>query len=360
MTHGWLLTDTNRRNRLQGTSGSAFSQRRETMSTFAEPLGEIKKPWQWIVIGVGILLIWSAMALPNLMRSKVAGSAEHMGHTEPAARFYEATPPKAKPVAAALDQDTMKVRTSGAPVAANIEAGRKIIRTSSMEMVVQRPAEVADKITVLADGLGGYLVSADGGGQDATAGTLTIRVPAAQFEEARAEIRKLGLRVESEKLDAQDVSRQYVDQDANIRNLRAEEAGYLAILKQANTVKDMLAVTQRLSEVRGQIEQQQAEFNALSRQIETVALTISLRAEAEAQVFGLNWRPGYQLKLALRDGLESLATYATAMTTIVFYLPAMLLWVGTIMIGTAGGWKTVLWVGRRWFGWSVNSAAVQG
>ena len=45
------------------------------------------------------------------------------------------------------------------------------------------------------------------------------------------------------------------------------------ILKQANSVKDMLAVTEHLSEVRGQIEQQQAEFNALSRQIETVALT---------------------------------------------------------------------------------------
>jgi Sec-independent protein translocase protein TatA len=326
------------------------------MSTFAEPLGEIKKPWQWIVIGVGILLIWSAVALPNLMRSKGAGSAEH---TEPAARFYEATPPKAKPVAAALDQDTMKVRTSAAPVAPDIAAGRKIIRTSSMEMVVQHPAEVADKITALAEGLGGYLVSADDGGHNASAGVLTIRVAAARFEEARAEIRKLGLRVESEKVDAQDVSRQYIDQDANIRNLRAEEAGYLAILKQAHTVKDMLAVTEPLSEVRGQIEQQQAEFNALSRQIETVALTISLRTEAEAQVMGLNWRPGYQLKLAFRDGLDSLATYATTMTTILFYFPALLLWVGTIGIGTAIGWKTVLWVGRRWFGWSANSAAVQ-
>ncbi len=93
---------------------------------------------------------------------------------------------------------------------------------------------------MLAEGLGGYLVSADGGGKNATAGMLTIRIPAARFEEARAEIRKLGLRIESEKVDAQDVTRQYVDQDANLRNLRAEEAEYLAILKQAHTVKDML------------------------------------------------------------------------------------------------------------------------
>ena len=155
------------------------------------------------------------------------------------------------------------------------------------------------------------------------------------------------------------MSRQYVDQDASLRNLRAEEAGYLAILKQANTVKDMLAVTERLSEVRGQIEQQQAEFNALTRQIETVALTISLRTEAEEKVFGLNWRPGSQLKLALRDGLESLATYATAMTTILFYLPAVMLWVGTMVMGTMLGWKILRWMGRRWFGWNVTPTATQ-
>lgn len=328
------------------------------MSTFAEPFGQIKKPWQWMVIGAGILLVWSAIALPNLLRSRTV--AEHASSMEPAAPAYTATP-QSLLVSAARQQDAMKVRavTAGAALAApDAAGGRKIVRTVSMEMVVQHPAEAADRITALAESLGGYLVSFDGSGQNAATGTLTIRVPAARFEEVRAEIRKLGLRVESEKIDAQDVSRQYVDQDANLRNLRAEEAGYLAIMKQAATVKDMLAVTERLSEVRGQIEQQQAEFNALSQQIETVALTISLRTEAEAQVFGLNWRPGYHLKLALRDGLDSLATYATAMTTILFYLPAVLLWVGTIALGTLVGWKTLRRVGRRWFGWGVTP--VQG
>jgi len=37
------------------------------------------------------------------------------------------------------------------------------------------------------------------------------------LEEALAEIRQLGLRVESEKIDAQDVTRRYVDQDASLR-----------------------------------------------------------------------------------------------------------------------------------------------
>ena len=64
--------------------------------------------------------------------------------------------------------------------------------------------------------------------------------------------------------------------------------------------------------VRGEVEQQQAEFEALSKQVETVAVTVSLHSEAEANLFGLNWRPLYELKLAAMQGLEGLADYATA------------------------------------------------
>jgi len=285
-------------------------------------------------------------------------AASETAHLQQVREFMEPTA-KAKPEMSAGATDALKAMPAPAQ-SPDAVTGRKIIRTSSLEMVVQHPAEMADRIAALIEDLGGYLVSADDGGQNATTAMLTIRVPAARFEQARAEIRKLGLRVESEKIDAQDVTRQYVDQDASLRNLRAVEAQYLAILKQASTVKDMLAVNEKLSETRGQIEQQQAEFNALSQQIETVALTISLRSEAEAQVFGLNWRPAYQLKLALRDGLQSLATYATAMMAILFYLPVMLLWVGTIIIAALGGWRLMRWVGRRWFGWNAHEAAVQG
>jgi len=328
------------------------------MSTLVESLGEIKKPWQWMAIGGAVLLIWSVLAFPNLHRDRVE-TALQAAHQEPVAQFYKAARPDVESFAATLPRDVARVGAAPASSAALAQVERKIIRTSSIGMIVQHPAEVADRITALAEGLGGYLVSADGGGQDATAGTLTIRVPAARFEEARAEIRKLGLRVESEKIDAQDVSRQYVDQDASLRNLRAEEAGYLAIMKQATTVKDMLAVTEQLSEVRGQIERQQAEFSALSRQIETVALSMSLRTEAEEKVLGLNWRPGYQMKLALRDGLESLATYAATMISILFYLPAVMLWVATILIGTILGWKMLRWAVRRWLGWNVRQTATQ-
>jgi len=158
---------------------------------------------------------------------------------------------------------------------------RKVVRTSYLELVVAKPEDAAQKIRGLASRCGGFLVTSEMRGDRHVSGaSLTIRVPAVRYEEVRAEIRKLARHVESEKIEAQDVTRQYVDQAANLRNLRAEESQYLAILKQAKTVKDTLDVSEKLSAVRGQIEQQQAEFATLSKQVETVALTLPLRGRA--------------------------------------------------------------------------------
>lgn len=237
---------------------------------------------------------------------------------------------------------------------------RKMVRTSSMDLVVEKPSEAAEKMRSLAESFGGFLVSSEVNGGEYAHGTLTIRVPLSRFEEARAGIRKLSLRVESEKIEANDVTRQYVDQDANLHNLRSEEARYLTILKQAHTVKDTLDVSEKLGATRGEIERQQAEFDSLSKQIATVAITVSLRAEAEAQVFGLQWRPLYQMKLALRDGLDALADYAGSMTSIVFYLPAVLLWVVTIVVGAVVGWRILRWVARVFFAWPRQPAVQKG
>jgi hypothetical protein len=238
------------------------------------------------------------------------------------------------------------------------DADRKMVRTATLEMLVQHPEDTAEKIRALAEREGGFLVSSEVRGQEyAVGGTLTIRVPAEKFDSVRDEIRKLSLRVESERIEAQDVTRQYADQEANLRNLRAEEQQYLLILKQARTVKDTLEVSEKLGQIRGQIEQQQAEFNALSKQIETVAITVNLRAEAEAQVLGLNWRPLYKIKTAFRDGLDGLANYFSAITAFAFFLPTILLWAATIAVGGAVAWRILRWVARRWFGWGVHQSA---
>jgi Domain of unknown function (DUF4349) len=334
------------------------------MASISESLNKRQNVW-WITLAGMAALFIVATGRMNLQHSqsvrnmaeKVAGST-----TGNYARGYAA-----KASAASVDRDRELVslsvaQTEAAPSAPAASTNdRKMVRTSSFDLIVQKPGEAAEKIRGLAEGMGGFLVSSEvSGGPDAASGSLTIRVPAARFEEARAAIRKLGLKVEREKVEAQDVTRQYVDQDASLRNLRAEETQYLAILKQAHTVEDTLDVSEKLSAVRGQIEEQQAEFDALSKQIETVAITVSLRAEAEAQVFGLHWRPLYEMKLALRDGLDAVASYGVAMISVVFYLPAVLLWMVTVIVSGVVGWKLLRWVGRVFFAWPKQAAVQNG
>ena len=263
-----------------------------------------------------------------------------------------------EPAVATLPMQMSATLTAPAAPPAPDSDDRKMIRNVSMDLIVKKPSEAAENIRQLAEHSGGFLVSSQTNGeQQAAFATLTIRVPVARFEEVRAEIRKLGLRVDSERIEAQDVTRQYVDQAARLRNLRAQETQYLSILKQAYTVTDTLEVSEKLNEVRGEIDQQQAEFDALSKQVETVAITVSLRAEADAQVFGLHWRPLYQLKLAAREGLDGIADYTVAMTSFLFYLPAILLWLATILIGAAIGWRILRWAGRLLFVKSKESSA---
>lgn len=270
--------------------------------------------------------------------------------------------------------DSAKIRGSQAQMAAqayltNSEGGggggggdadkedRRLIRNTSISLVVRSPVQSAESIVRIAKAANGYLETSQvNGGDNMPLASIAIRVPAARFEEVRAQVRQLALRVEGESMEARDVTKQYVDQEARLRNLRAEEQQYLNILRKAATVKDTLEVSGKLDEVRGAIEERQAEFAALSKQVETVAISITLRAEADAQVFGLQWRPLYQLKFAAREGLDGFGDYAASMTAFVFYLPTILLWLFTILAGAAAGWRILRWAARVFFlSWKTHS-----
>jgi hypothetical protein len=336
------------------------------MSAIAQPWKSTNRAlWTSVAIG-GAILLAASTAIPRLSRSPVAiEQARQRLADSGELREYSYTPPgSATAGGQALNQliaDTAPAAAKGTSVAASsptsTSADRKLIRTGSLELTVTSPAGAAAQIRIMAERMGGYLESAQiGGTKEAPTADITIRVPAMHFEEAKAGIRQMATRVESEKTNARDVTRQYVDMGARLRNLRAEEAQYLTIMKSAYKVDDLLSVSEKLSEVRGQIEQQQAEFQTLSKQVETVAITISLRAVADAQVFGLNWRPLYRLKIATRDGLDALADYASTMTAILFYVPIILAWGATILLALLSGWHLVHWVGRRFFSWPAPTA----
>ncbi len=293
-----------------------------------------KKVGSWLVTSVlvlGILLTIIAVATPNLLRSRMAANQAAEYRQDAATSATDAASPQ---------------RTA----AMAIEV-RRVIRTGGFHLIVAAPEQSLEQVRVLAARLGGYVESAQLSDRRVAQpyGMITIRVPAPRYEEARREIRGLGQRVEDERDEARDVTGQYVDLESSLRNFRAEEAQYLEIMRRAGSIKDTLAVAERLADVRGRIERTQGQLNLLAHQTEMASLAVTLRTEPVAQAAEVRWHPVAEVKAAFWDGVDDLATYSNFMIAVLFRLPVMLLWIVTFGLGLAAGWKMLRWMWRRFF-----------
>jgi hypothetical protein len=184
------------------------------------------------------------------------------------------------------------------PLGAPVE--QRIVKTGEITVEVPNVGTAVGEVRAIVLELGGYVGGSQAGSGDERA-TLTIRVPAARFDEALSRIHDLeGGEVIVEATREQDVTGQVVDLEARIDNLRASEASYRELVNRAERVEDILAVQSRLDEVRGQIEQLQAQLDVLESQADLSTLTVSLvpRAEPIAQTTE-TWNPGEQLDRAL-------------------------------------------------------------
>ena len=146
------------------------------------------------------------------------------------------------------------------------------------------------------------------------------------------EVKSVATTVDREGVEVRDVTREYIDLDARLRTAQAEEAQYLQILKRATTIKDTLDVTEKLSDVRGRIEQMQGEMKLLTSQIDMSSLEISLRADSEATVAGSRWRPLRQAKIAVGEMMSGLADWADSVIAFLINLPLIGVWLVSIVI----------------------------
>jgi hypothetical protein len=105
---------------------------------------------------------------------------------------------------------------------------------------------------------------------------LTLRIPEARFESFLEEVDKLG-KVTSGRKYINDVTMQYMDLEARIRNLERQEERLLSVLDKAETVEDILRVEQELSRIRGQLESMTAEFRYLRDRVDYSTVQVYLR-----------------------------------------------------------------------------------
>ena len=171
------------------------------------------------------------------------------------------------------------VPASAPSLAAADKAGAKVVKTATLRVQVGKGhfAGAFDRAAAIAAGHGGYVASSSEATVDdkASEGTITIRVPADQFENARRDLGGLG-KIQHQELSGQDVTAQLVDYDARIRSLQGQEQALSTLLSRARSVGEVLEVQGQLFNVRQQIEQLQAERANIDAQAEmsTINLTV--------------------------------------------------------------------------------------
>jgi hypothetical protein len=173
-----------------------------------------------------------------------------------------------------------KAYDGSAEVSAVPQVGPQIVKTASLGLGIAH-GSFDDKVGqahAVADSFGGFVVqsfASQGSGSRIAEGSLVLRVPAESYDAALSRLRGLG-KVESLEESGQDVSKEFVDLNARIRQLRAVEAQLLELLQQANDVPAALAVQSQLSQVQLDLEQARGRLQYLDNRVAFATISMSM------------------------------------------------------------------------------------
>ena len=161
--------------------------------------------------------------------------------------------------------------------AQSIPSERMVIRSAYLALVVEDVGASLVQITSLADAFGGYVVNSDiREDKNRLYASVSFRVDSTRFNEALQALRTLAVDIRSESTSGDDVTEEYVDLDAKLRNLEASESQLLELMKQAGEVDEILEVQRELTRTRGEIEQIKGRMQYLEQSSALAYINVSL------------------------------------------------------------------------------------
>ena len=176
--------------------------------------------------------------------------------------------------------------------------GPRVIKAAAITVEVRNGAfdSTVDKLFALGNELGGYIsgsaAQTDSG--SLRAGTISVMVPVDKFDQAIARVRQLG-RVQQLNISGQDVSAQFVDLQARLKNAQAQEAAYNALLQRATSVQDIIAIQNQLGQITQLIEQLEGQIAYLEHATSYSTVSVTVRETASAPAPVDSW--GFQTAL---------------------------------------------------------------
>lgn len=244
------------RGRIEHLSQAAPRPTRERLRI---ALPEIRWSWRTAAAAAAVALI--GIFGVNLLREVAPVSRETQELEGPRAYrpalFPKAAPRNANESPASSQDATGRVAQPAAPsVAQPGDSGglRRVIRTGQVAIDVEKFDDAARRLLAIAEGAGGFIADssyAEEGG--APRGTFVLRVPAARFGDVARQIEGLGA-VRHRQYHGQDVTEEFIDLEARIRNLERQEARLLSFMDRATKIPDLMAIENEVARVRGEIE----------------------------------------------------------------------------------------------------------
>jgi uncharacterized protein DUF4349 len=204
----------------------------------------------------------------------------------------------------------------------------KIVRTGSLSLQVDELASAVRSARDAIRGIGGYVAGSrqtnDG---DRSVAEVTYRIPSDRWDEGLDALRKVAKKVVGEETSSVEVTGQLVDLEARIANLRASEKAFQAIAAQATKISDILEVQNQLTNVRGQIEQLDAQRSHLSDRADYGTLNVTYGIDVAAVTTAAKgWNPGQEVDRATASLVDLLqAVTSVGIWFAIVWLPILLM-----------------------------------
>jgi hypothetical protein len=233
-------------------------------------------PLRFLPTLLALVLVGCGEDSPTVAYKRVEAPAADVTRTEAAGKpasptLFGMAGTVAAMVAAQPGSDSTSV--SPPPIA------RKIIYDAQVDLVVDGVDPIARKVATLVQGARGYIAEQNVAGSPGSLRSMRwrIRVPVEQFDSFVESIVSLG-ELERNNRTSQDVSEQYYDIEARIKNKRVEEQTLNKILQErSGKLEDVLKIEIELSRVRGEIEQLEGKIRVLQNLSSLATLTLNVR-----------------------------------------------------------------------------------
>lgn len=265
------------------------------------------------------LLFLGLAVLTALTATGCLSRAEPIAQKE-ATIVEEVTFSKAEAPAAGYDYDAVL----------SLPQERMIIRTVEMELIVHDTEATLETVRALTAEFNGYIASSNSWHeQGVLAARLTIRVPAEDLNTVLERLRTLG-QVESENQSGEDVTEEYVNLEARLKNLELAEQELQELLQtrqETGKTEEILEVYRELINIRGQIEQIKGRMQYLENMsaMATINLTLTPDALAQPVVIG-GWQPQGTARDATRTLIKTVQFLIDAsIWIIIFVIPTLIL-----------------------------------